>query len=49
MLLLRERLSDFREKSFANSPRAKQILHRVNGIICTPKEFAVIFNHSQEP
>ena len=32
MWLLRERLSDFREKWFANSPRVNQILHRVDNL-----------------
>ena len=35
---LRERLSDFRDKKFENSPRVRQILHRVNSLICTPKK-----------
>ena len=33
MWLLRERLSDFREKWFANSLRVNQILHRVDSLI----------------
>ena len=32
---LRERLSDFREKWFANSPRVNQNLQRVDSLICT--------------
>ena len=36
MWLFRERLSDFREKKIANSPRVNQIVHRVDNLICTP-------------
>ena len=43
--LLRQRLSDFREKYF-DSPRVKQILNRVNSLICTPKT-AIMFDHSR--
>ena len=28
--------------------RVKQIIHRVNNIICTPEKFAIILDHSQE-
>ena len=35
-MTLRQRLSDFSEKEF-DSPRVKQILYRVNSLICTPK------------
>ena len=41
-------LSDFRGKYFANCPRVKQFVRRVNNIICTPKKFAIILDHSQE-
>ena len=39
MWVFRERLSDFRQKTFANNPRVNQILHRVYGLICTPKNW----------
>ena len=33
MWLLRERLSDFRERQFAKSPSVNQILHRVDSLV----------------
>ena len=45
MWLLREKLSDFREKQF-DSPRVKQILHRVIVLYVHPK-IAIMFDHSR--